>query len=149
MLKLTILLGLIAFAQCQRGRQQNIDILDRGFDTIVTPEPLENEPVRTTVAPQILNNNEGFKCRCVPYHQCDTDNAVKTTDNRINPFGEVNIRYDPDSCQDVLDVCCKEHQIIPSPQTSPQYQQKGCGIRKVGGIDFNMVGNNVSSEVDI
>lgn len=68
----------------------------------------------------------------------------------MNRFGEINIRYDGTSCQDVLDVCCPEHQItypLPTP-IKPTVQQneitKKCGIRKVSGIDFTVTGNTVS-----
>jgi hypothetical protein len=48
-------------------RSRNVeDVINRGFDDIVTPEPLdiENEPNRVTSTPQVLNN-----CRCVAYRK--------------------------------------------------------------------------------
>jgi hypothetical protein len=142
-----LLICLLNNIYCQRVKQ--FDINDRGFDDIVTPEPIENEPERVTNEPQIIYNN-GQPCRCVPYYQCEISNAVRTTDNRINKYGEVNIRYDTHSCQDVLDVCCQESEILsgtPISQKQPQQQSQtntadgGCGIRKVGGIDFTITGN--------
>lgn len=149
MLKCTVLFMLLftLTVYCQRGRQAT-DI--RGFGDIVEPDPEDNEPivdepVRTTIAPQILSNNDGpGKCRCVPYHQCDVERGVSTADNRVNEFGEVNVKYDPKACQDILDICCKEHQIVASVAIPPQKDdRKGCGIRKVGGIDFTVTGNTV------
>lgn len=105
-----------------------------GFGDIVQPEP----EVASTQFPQFINNGEK-SCKCVPYWQCEPMNPVRTTDNRINAFGEIDVRYNPESCQDVLDVCCdlnRETVVSVVPQPPPQINQQptGCGIRKVGGI---------------
>lgn len=62
-----------------------------GFDTIVTPEPID-EPFNPTQFPTTGTDNNGQECTCIPYWQCDTNNAVQTTDNRINQYGEIDVR---------------------------------------------------------
>lgn len=119
----------------------------RGFGVIVTPDPV----FTPTTAPQTLTNN-GEQCTCVPYHMCDPNtNSVKQPgdDNVIDGFGLIDIRFDPEDCQDVLDVCCKgaavkEEPIVPPPVTNKPNRASGCGIRNVGGIDFKITGNLVS-----
>lgn len=59
-----------------------------GFGEIVQPEPENLAPTQT---PQILNNNNGQSCKCVPYWSCEpSDNPATTTDSRF--FGEIDIR---------------------------------------------------------
>jgi plasma kallikrein len=135
----------------QRIRQVfNID--NRGFETIVTPEPI----VQPTESPQVLQNTNGQSCKCVPYWSCANPPRADTTENRI--FGEIDVRYNPESCQDVLDVCCpsttgggiapaQEQKVTPPPITNPNAPPPAttatrCGIRNVNGIDFTLVGNN-------
>jgi hypothetical protein len=107
-----------------------------GFGDIVQPEP----EITPTQFPQIINNGQK-SCTCVPYWKCEPTNPVRTTDSRINQFGEIDVRYNPESCQDVLDVCCDANRetaqpVTPSPAPPSQINQQpiGCGIRKVGGI---------------
>lgn len=57
-------------------------------------------------------------------------------------------RFNPQSCQDVLDVCCapgRETNEVITPPVSPPSEIKGtptgCGIRNVNGIDFALTGN--------
>ncbi|XP_037917552.1 phenoloxidase-activating factor 2-like [Hermetia illucens] len=114
-----------------------------GFAQIVTPEPIGLEP---TSSPQILQTDDGNKCICVPYYLCDPTNNTIRTDGEFDGFGLIDIRFDPMSCQDVLDVCCKESQtqtepINPKPVSEKPGRPKGCGIRNVGGIDFQITGN--------
>lgn len=148
------------------GQQGNFNLNDRiqrvfhdnrgGFDMIVTPEP-SIEPTR---APQYQQTN-GQTCKCVPYYNCANPPNADTTENRF--FGEIDVRYDPESCQDVLDVCCPlpsetkvpiapplEQKQPPSPPsvTNPNVAPhqpsiaSGCGVRNVNGIDFTLVGAN-------
>lgn len=112
-----------------------------GFDTVVLPEP---ENLAPTQSPMIITNN-GQSCKCVPYWMCEPENSPKatTTDSRF--FGEIDVRFTPDSCQDVLDVCCtpnreKEKGINPPPENLMQ-RPSGCGYRNVNGIDFALAGN--------
>lgn len=124
----------------------------RGFGVIVTPEP----NVSPTTAPQTLVT-DGVQCTCVPYHMCDPNtNSVKNPgdDNVIDGFGLIDIRFDPEDCQDVLDVCCKgasvkEEPIVPPPVTNKPNRASGCGIRNVGGIDFKITGAFVSNCLSI
>jgi hypothetical protein len=117
-----------------------------GFGEIVTPEP----NVQPTTAPTFLEN-EGRTCKCVPYHACHNQG----TESRI----EIDVRYNPETCQDILDVCCPlEREIAPGgnagssqlrPQTPPPItsgplpisQISQCGIRNPNGIDFSLTGN--------
>lgn len=120
----------------------------RGFDTIVEPEPENLEP---TKSPQILEQ-QGTSCKCVPYWKCNNNNQLsQPTESRF--YGEIDVRYNPESCQDVLDVCCPFEQEVnvqqPQPQTPPPITNgpsdlqtpKKCGVRNPGGIDFTLVGN--------
>lgn len=57
--------------------------------------------------------------------------------------------YNPESCQDVLDVCCRAVDSLVVPQNNtpgqpPAGKPKGCGLRNIGGIDFTLTGNFVS-----
>lgn len=111
-----------------------------GFDTVVLPEP---ENLAPTQSPMIITNN-GQSCKCVPYWMCEPENSPSTTtDSRF--FGEIDVRFTPDSCQDVLDVCCASNretkQGITPPPTNLVKQPSGCGYRNVNGIDFALAGN--------
>lgn len=120
---------------------------NRGFDKIVTPEP----NFVPTTAPQTLVTN-GEQCTCVPYHRCDpTNNSVKDTlaNDAAIGFGLIDIRFDPEDCQDVLDVCCRgvdqrQETIVPPPIENKPTRASGCGIRIVGGLDFKITGAFVS-----
>jgi len=113
----------------------------RGFAQIVTPEPI----LSPTTAPQTLIT-DGEQCTCVPYHMCDpANNTIRGENDVIDGFGLIDIRFDPDDCQEVLDVCCKngnrkEEPIVPVPVANKPNRASGCGIRNVGGIDFQITG---------
>jgi len=114
----------------------------RGAGVIVTPEP-NPDP---TQSPQTFVNN-GQQCLCVPYYMCDPTNQTVVDDGGVvDGFGVIDIRFDPQSCQDVLDVCCnsdkqREVTIVPVPIEQKPGRASGCGIRNVGGIDFQLSGN--------
>ena len=122
------------------------------FDMIVTPEP----NVQPTQSPQYIQNGNGGSCKCVPYYECPETPNADTTESRF--FGEIDVRYNPESCQDVLDVCCpmggqssvpiappQNQMAKPPPIINPNTQQASvnntCGVRNVNGIDFTVVGN--------
>lgn len=129
-----------------------------GPGTVVTPVP----NFVPTTAPQTLISNTGEQCTCVPYHMCDpqtnstrgelpNNNGVTGNPNvvsdqdLIDGFGQIDIRFDPDDCQDVLDVCCrganrKEETVSVPPVATQPNRAAGCGIRNVGGIDFQITG---------
>lgn len=72
---------------------------NRGAGFIVTPEPI----VGPTQSPQTFVNN-GQQCLCVPYYMCDPTNQTVIDDGGVvDGFGVIDIRFDPQSCQDVLD----------------------------------------------
>ena len=53
-------------------------------------------------------------------------------------------RFNPQTCQDVLDVCCepnRETNEIITPPAAQALQATGCGVRNVNGIDFTLSGN--------
>lgn len=165
-LKLFLLLSL-SFFLCNGQRRETLDdriqrVFSTGnrgtFDMIVTPEPV----VEPTQSPQILQTGNGNSCKCVPYWNCANPPRIDNTDNRF--FGEIDVRYSPESCQDVLDVCCPPSSETtepitpplnqkeppspfspPPPITNPNTQQPGvatkCGVRNVNGIDFTVIGN--------
>lgn len=142
-----------------------------GPGTIVTPVP----NFVPTIVPQTLVSNTGEQCTCVPYHMCDpmtnTTRGPSPVNNGgsniggggggngatqgpneqdlIDGFGQIDIRFDPDDCQDVLDVCCrganrKEETVSVPPVATKPNRAAGCGIRNVGGIDFQITGAFVS-----
>lgn len=121
---------------------------NRGAGVVVTPEPI----VDPTQSPQTFVNN-GQQCLCVPYYMCDPTNQTVIDDGGVvDGFGIIDIRFDPQSCQDVLDVCCNsdkqtEVPIVPVPIAQKPGRASGCGIRNVGGIDFQLSGNYVNSTV--
>lgn len=139
------------------GQQSNIlnerirTVFRGGFDNIVTPEP----SIESTLAPTYLQNN-GQTCKCVPYWSCANPPNADVTENRF--YGEIDVRYTPESCQDVLDVCCPvgsetkvpvkphEQHMTPPPLDNhninpPPSARAKCGQRNVNGIDFTIVGN--------
>jgi hypothetical protein len=127
------------------------------FDLVVTPEPVVNP----TQSPQFISSGNGDACKCVPYWNCKNPPRVDNSENRF--FGEIDVRYNPESCQDVLDVCCpssSESSVPvtpppplnqkttqspfnppPPPITGPPAIQSKCGVRNVDGIDFKLIGN--------
>lgn len=132
----------------------SIDISDfqnRGsFDVIVTPEPLE--PNSSTLFPTVLVN-KGEQCLCVPYYNCDPSNNTVREDSRVD-FGEIDVRFDPNTCQDVLDICCQSNRQTSAPITVPPLtvvpnRPQGCGLRNVNGLDFTLVGNVVCKSINI
>lgn len=121
---------------------------NRGFGVIVTPDPT----FVPTTAPQTMLNNNNQQCTCVPYHMCDpSNNTVRemAEDDAVTGFGIIDIRFDPLDCQDVLDVCClgvnqREEPIVPAQPTNKPTRASGCGVRNVGGLDFQIAGAFVS-----
>lgn len=119
----------------------------RGAGVIVTPDPT----FTPTTSPQMLTINQQ-NCTCVPYHMCDPKtNTVKnqeSNDEEIG-YGVIDIRFNPNDCQDVLDVCCIGAATIdnsePVPVDPPKPPQAGCGVRNVGGLDFQVAGAFVSN----
>lgn len=125
---------------------QDIFFNTRGFDTVVEPEP---DNLKPTQKPQVLEE-KGQSCKCVPYWRCNNNNQLsQPTESRF--YGEIDVRYNPESCQDVLDVCCPfekeigvsqtERPQIENPPVNLQKAPTKCGIRNPGGIDFTLVGN--------
>lgn len=135
---------------CVLGLPQN----NRGFGTIVTPEPI----LDPTTSPQIFNASTEDECVCVRYHLCDPNTETVRAEagedeDETNGFGIIDIRFNPNSCQHYLDVCCKsgdqkEESISLPPITSKPKRASGCGIRNVGGIDFKLTGNMVMTTSD-
>lgn len=102
----------------------------------------------------------------IPYHKCNP--IVNSTpaefspypvpvpvqsdssdDSDITGFGKIDVRFDENDCQDVLDVCCindaqREESIRPKPIKNVPTQESGCGVRNVGGLDFELAGAYVS-----
>lgn len=123
---------------------------NRGFGVIVTPDPT----FVPTTAPQTLNVNNQ-QCTCIPYHMCDpTNNTIReqAEDDAVTGFGLIDIRFDPLDCQDVLDVCClgvnqREEPIVPVQPVNKPTRASGCGIRNVGGLDFQITGAFVSQSI--
>lgn len=119
----------------------------RGYNVIVTPEP----NVDPTSSPQTLRKDTVEECTCVSYHRCDpANNMIRADTEDFDGFGVIDVRIDVRECQAVLDVCCKgafqrEETIAVKPVVQRPNRAAGCGIRNVGGIDFQLSGANVSS----
>lgn len=118
-----------------------LDFVNRAsFDEVVTPDPLG--PNSPTLSPMTLITAQGEKCTCVPYFMCKPEAEYAEQ----NKFNEIDVNYNPQSCQDVLDVCCREQDslVVPmnnTPGTPPPSRPIGCGLRNIGGIDFTLTGN--------
>lgn len=103
-------------------------------------DPLDS--LLPTVRPQTLLTANGERCTCVPYFTCQPEPEFAEQ----NKFNEINVNYNPDSCQDVLDVCCRDADslVVPmnnTPGELPVGRPRGCGLRNIGGIDFTLTGN--------
>ncbi|XP_052893903.1 phenoloxidase-activating factor 2-like [Anopheles moucheti] len=104
------------------------------------PDPLD--AITPTVRPQTLLTAQGERCTCVPYFTCQPQPEFAEQ----NKFNEINVNYNPESCQDVLDVCCRDVDslVVPmnnTPGELPVGRPRGCGLRNIGGIDFTLTGN--------
>lgn len=118
---------------------------------VITPDPT----FVPTTSPQMMTINEET-CTCVPYHMCDPrTNRTKTqaSDDEVTGWGKINIRFDPYDCQAVLDVCCfgvdsaTIRDPAPPMPPPPRPPTAGCGVRNVGGLDFEVEGADVSSSL--
>ncbi|XP_065089032.1 phenoloxidase-activating factor 2 [Ochlerotatus camptorhynchus] len=118
-----------------------LDFANRAsIDEVVTPDPLG--PNSPTLSPMTLITAQGEKCTCVPYFMCKPE--AEFADQ--NKFNEIDVNYNPDSCQDVLDVCCRAEDslVVPmnnTPGAISSVKPTGCGLRNIGGIDFTLTGN--------
>ena len=125
-----------------------------GFGTVVMPEP-----INPSLPQPNFNSVSGRSrsCNCVAYHMCDPRaNAVIPEGNGngddggdFDGFGLIDLRFNADDpvCEHFLDVCCDDNRtrtnsITPRPVETRPNRPKGCGIRNVGGIDFNITGAN-------
>lgn len=140
-------------ASTQRPTTQS----SRGAGFVVTPDP--NYVPTSTPQTRTINQQ---KCTCVPYHLCDPSaNTVGDTpnenENELTGFGKINVQFDPLDCVDLLDVCCisaaiRNESLVPksvqnttNPAAGQEPRLTGCGLRNVGGIDFELAGAVVSS----
>ncbi|XP_013099463.2 phenoloxidase-activating factor 2 [Stomoxys calcitrans] len=116
-----------------------------GFANIVTPDPIGANTQFNSISGR-------SQCNCVPYHLCDPSNNTPATmeDDIFDGFGLIDIRFNRDDdpvCAHFLDVCCdgnhtRSESLNPKPQEERPNRPKGCGVRNVGGIDFNITGAN-------
>jgi len=118
-----------------------------GFGTVVTPVP------PGSLGPQTFNSVSGRQdqCNCVAYHLCDpsTNSVINDDDATFDGFGLIDIRFNDDDpvCPHFLDICCANNRtrtvsVSPPPVETIPNRPQGCGIRNVGGIDFNITGAN-------
>lgn len=94
----------------------------------------------------IMETSMMGQCSCVSYHLCEPD-GDSDGDVSFDGSGKIDLRFDDDNptCSHYLDVCCNNNRIrTESATTRPVVEQpnrpRGCGIRNVGGIDFNLSG---------
>ncbi|XP_065365727.1 phenoloxidase-activating factor 2 [Calliphora vicina] len=122
-----------------------------GFGVVVTPVPIDP----SAPSDEFTSISGRAQCNCVPYHQCDpnTQTTTPVDDGAFDGFGLIDIRFNRDSddnapsCEHFLDVCCdgghtRNVSLTPTPQEERPNRPKGCGVRNVGGIDFNITGAN-------
>lgn len=122
-----------------------------GFGVVVTPVPIDP----SAPSDQFTSISGRAQCNCVPYHQCDpnTQTSMPVDDGAFDGFGLIDIRFNREtddnapSCEHFLDVCCddvntRNVSLTPTPQEQRPNRPKGCGVRNVGGIDFNITGAN-------
>ncbi|XP_055528996.1 phenoloxidase-activating factor 2 isoform X2 [Wyeomyia smithii] len=118
-----------------------LDFANRaGIDEVVTPDPFG--PNSPTLSPMKFITAQGDECTCVPYFMCRAQPEFAEQ----NKFNEIDVNYNPESCQDVLDVCCRAQDslVVPmnnTPGTVSSRRPVGCGLRNVGGIDFTLTGD--------
>lgn len=119
----------------------------RGVDFVVQPvnDPDYVPPSSPRTPSASLQN-----CTCISYHLCDPRKQGTSNDNEVTSFGQINV-LDKD-CDDFLDVCCidaaqQEESIVPKPIENVPTQEAGCGVRNVGGLDFELTGATVSRTV--
>ncbi|XP_058831215.1 phenoloxidase-activating factor 2-like isoform X1 [Topomyia yanbarensis] len=118
-----------------------LDFANRaGIDEVITPDPFG--PNAPTLSPMTLITAQGDRCTCVPYFMCKPEAEFAEQ----NKFNEIDVNYNPESCQDVLDVCCRAEDslVVPmnnTPGVVPTSKPRGCGLRNIGGIDFTLTGN--------
>uniref|UniRef100_A0A1I8NC80 Phenoloxidase-activating factor 2 n=1 Tax=Musca domestica TaxID=7370 RepID=A0A1I8NC80_MUSDO len=117
-----------------------------GFAQIVTPDPNGGATITGSISGKQL-------CNCVPYHMCDPSSnsqvsnsgQVETPTDDVSLLIDIRFNADDPVCPHFLDVCCdgentRDNSIMPTPQEQKPNRPKGCGIRNVGGIDFNITG---------
>lgn len=140
----------------QQQQQRPTTQSSRGAGFVVTPDPT----YVPTSTPQTRTINQQ-KCTCVPYHLCDpktntVGDALSENENELTSFGKINVQFDPVDCVDLLDVCCvsgaqRNESLVPNPvknattKAGQEPRLTGCGLRHVGGIDFELAGAVVSS----
>uniref|UniRef100_A0A1B0B499 Phenoloxidase-activating factor 2 n=1 Tax=Glossina palpalis gambiensis TaxID=67801 RepID=A0A1B0B499_9MUSC len=126
------------------NNQRSSEPFNRGIGHIVTPVPISDaEPLANF---QSISGRS--QCNCVPYHMCDPTTNTVTEDGSFDGFGLIDLRFsrnDDPVCDHFLDVCCDgarvhNESLTPTPQEERSYRATGCGIRNVGGIDFNITG---------
>ncbi|EDV94355.1 GH20108 [Drosophila grimshawi] len=115
-----------------------------GFAEVVTPVPIDpSSPVIdfTSVS------GKTSTCNCVPYYMCDPSTNSITEDESFDGFGKIDIRFGDNDpiCPASIDVCCEGNRtrdvvLNPTPLDKRPNQPRGCGIRNVGGLDFELTG---------
>ncbi|XP_037948478.1 phenoloxidase-activating factor 2 [Teleopsis dalmanni] len=159
LLTVNIFILLLSAISAQVAPQQNANIQDivntvfqvtptatarrTGFNQIVTPEPVDpSKPL-----PNFTSVSGRAQCNCVPYHMCDPSTNSVTEDETFDGFGLIDLRADFNDpvCEHYLDVCCDNNRTLPTslkptPVENRPNRPTGCGIRNVGGVDFNITG---------
>ncbi|XP_014289643.1 phenoloxidase-activating factor 2 [Halyomorpha halys] len=120
------------------GANTNDDALIEDFfgkpnktGNVQDPNPNNNDP--NPKPREVIDDDDGDKCTCVPYYQCL--NGTINTDGT----GLLNIRMRT-VCEDYMEECCKE----PTNTTLMPIEvpRKGCGQRRPEGAGFRITGDN-------
>lgn len=102
----------------------------------------------STTTPRTKVYADNQQCKCVPYYVCN--DTVRGVDEE--GFGHIDIGINPNNCPNVLGMCCdvaklREEPIMPVMPANVSTRAAGCGIRNVGGLDFQIVGALVSLSI--
>ncbi|XP_077288663.1 phenoloxidase-activating factor 2 [Arctopsyche grandis] len=122
--------------------QEIDDELQKAILDVFGPNP--NAPTVTpTTAPTTIITDDGTSCICVPYYLCDADSRTIISDPTATGETLIDIRFDKDSCQESVEVCCKEAREAtnPIPPVVVPSKPQGCGIRNENGVDFQITGD--------
>ncbi|XP_043651471.1 phenoloxidase-activating factor 2-like [Drosophila teissieri] len=102
----------------------------RSYPELITPLPPKGEILQGGV--------DAPNCECVPYHKCDPASDRVTEDGSFDKFGSQNVRQT--RCADILALCCPHHRLRTKTLNPRPKPNRGCGIRNVGGLDFDIKG---------
>ncbi|XP_041968196.1 phenoloxidase-activating factor 2-like [Aricia agestis] len=121
-------------------------LLEEIFGTPATQRPpnpnrLEDIMVSPTTVATTYTDKNGDSCKCVPYYLCDgNDNGIYVTNGSVTGWGQLDIRFGEDECQESVEKCCKGIRAEEDVLTVRPPVARGCGYRNKNGIDVSITG---------